>query len=821
MTSTNVLVPANEVLFEDLCAILDKIVNTKKKYEKSMILVNFIDDFKIKAAQITEPKDASFYPILRLLLPSLERERHSYNLKERRLGNKLVQALAWDESSQNARMLLNYRSSNQSQTDFATVASNVLKYTVCETSNLTVGDINEILDNIANVTHGKSPSLEDIFTTVIKKINPRQLKWLLRIILKDLKLNMGQTRIFAALDADAENYYNYCNNLKRIHMKDNVFQYFTRKGHDIPNFGTSYESGMLTPLLKGCFASDVESFILDGEMLGWNEEQGEYGSKGMNFDVKALKDDSVYKPSFVAFDILYYNGQSLVGPPENGGVTLMKRLDILDKVFQDVPEVITHSKWKLVKQNSDILDAFNKSVDEDKEGITVKDTESYYLANRRGSDWYKIKGEYTKSTIQDLDLVIIGKTRSRRFYVACVDNSGASARWLCMASVGHLGWAQYSALSARLQPHWRRAADYPPPSYLVFNNKHVDFWLPPENSVVLQIRASELVKSENYGTPYTLRFQRVIKVRYDKPVKDILTLQEFEEIISPNTKVVKLNKTINQEEIDSVAMIPHKKTPKKSIQVAEPFQSKPSGDVAVISQALRGRKICILSDDIDCSKADLIRIVESHGGKHTEKYGMDTWCCVAGRLTPYVKSTVTANAEIDIASTEWLRSLPAADEPCSLSPFDMLTMKKETKLEMNLYYDNYGDSYRNPIDVDTLKKCLDKMNYVKPLVYLTINEKMKVDKELFEEYNPFSFLRGCFLAFLKRNDIQSILARLYGANICDIDSSNVTHVIIPNMASKDIIADAKKIDVLLVGEEWLDTCFKEGRRVKENVFIVS
>ncbi|XP_013133250.1 PREDICTED: DNA ligase 4 [Papilio polytes] len=878
MSSNVMKVPAEEVLFEDVCTMLDSIAKAKKKYEKITILTNYVDDFRLKVAQITEPKDPSFYPILRLLLPGLEKER-SYNLREKRLGSKLVQALAWDEKSSGSQKLLNYRANNRNQKDFATVVCEELRYTVSEKSILTVGNINEILHKIANVENGKPPTLEHVLTSVLKRINVKQLKWFLRIILKEMKLNMGHSRIFEAYDSEAEYIYDNCNDLKKvcesiekgntrpsqmgveifhsispmllsplpitklhalsftdtyiteekydgerfqIHMENHIYKYFTRRGYERHNFGKTYDSGMLTPLLKNCFAPNVKSFVLDGEMMGWNEEDEEFGSKGMNFDVKALKDHSEFKPSFCAFDILYYNGVSLVGPAEKGGLPLIKRLEILDELFTDIPQVLFHSKRETVQDNSDIVAAFNKSVAEEKEGITIKNTQSYYLANRRNGGWYKTKGEYNKSTIQDLDLVIIGK-RAGRYYVACVDNSGDSAQWLCMCGVGNLGAAVRGALNARLQPHWRRRADHPAPPHLHFNKQYIDHWIPPEKSVVLQVRASELVKCENYGTPYTLRFQRVVKVRYDKPVHDILTLREFEEIVSSDSKVVKLSKTISEDSIDSLANIPHKRRVKKPLQVAEQFRQQRAADLLVKSKALLGRKVCILSDDYDCSKSELIKILEAHGGVHTEHYGAETWCCVAGTLTYYVKNLIELKSKdesaLDIVSSAWLRNLPDSDELCSLSPLEFLSIKKETRLKMGVYFDRFGDSYTELLNVETLRKCFEKMDSDKPPIYLTTQEKINVDKVLFDNNNPYSYLRCCFLAIPNSDSLYTIRAKMYGANLCDMDCVNVTHVVLPKMASNEDKMAAKTSEAFVVSEEWLDTCFNEGRHVQEKSFL--
>ncbi|CAG4977768.1 unnamed protein product [Parnassius apollo] len=880
MSSSEIVVPANQVLFEEFCTLLDSLYDKKKtKREKFRILSNYVDDFRLKAAHIRQEKNSTFYPILRLLLPALERERSSYNLKEARLGALFVNTLAWNKNSPNSQKLLNYRS-NSHHKDFATVAYDLLKDRVCKSSSLTIGNVNDILDQIANAEAGKSPTLEEIFTYILNKINGRQLKWFIRIILKDLKLNMGLKRIFAAFHPDAKIYYDNCSDLSKvcanfdggntrpseigveifyavspmlleqlkitklsdlpptktymieekfdgerfqIHMENNIFEYFSRKGHKYShNFGESYESGSLTPLLKDCFAPTVKSFILDGEMMGWHKEQEAFGSKGMKYDVKTLKDKSQYQPSFCAYDILYYNGKSLVGPSEMGGLPLIKRLEILDNLFRDVPGVISHSQRQVVKDNSDIVDALNKSIEDNKEGITVKDIESYYIANRRDAGWYKIKPEYTEDAIEDLDLVIIGKTlrHPKSFYVACVDNTGGAPRWLCVCGVTGLGREARGALCERLAPHWRRAAADPPPPCLHFNKQKPDFWLPPEHSVVLQVRASELVCSNSYGTPYTLRFQRIIKVRYDKPVNDIMTLQQFEKIVSCNKEVVKLSKKINQEQIDNVSMIPRKKRVSKPLKVAEQFRTQISGEVTVKSQALLGRKICILSDDVDCDKAELVKIIKSHGGKHEENYGADTWCCVAGRLIDHVRFLINKKI-VNIVSTSWLRSLPESDALCSLSPLDMLAITKEMRLKMSLDYDYFGDSYKNPIEVDTLKKCFDKMDSDEPKVYLTTQEKIKLDKELFEENNPFSYLRPCFLSLPWSNRIYAIRAQMYGATICDLDSGNVTHVVVPKSASSRDKEEAKKLNALLVSEEWLDACFAEGRLTSEASFVLS
>lgn len=80
-------------------------------------------------------------------------------------------------------------------------------------------------------------------------------------------------------------------------------------------------------------------------------------------------------------------------------------------------------------------------------------------------------------------------------------------------------------------------------------------------------------------------------------------------------------KRISEAQIDAVVTKARRTRTSRSVQVHEMFRAKPIGDVDVISKALDGKEICILSADDDCRKVDLIRIVESHGGKHVENPG--------------------------------------------------------------------------------------------------------------------------------------------------------------------------------------------------------
>ena len=102
-------------------------------------------------------QNSTFFPILRLILTTCERERGPYNLKETKLGNLLVTVLSLNKQSADAQKLLYFRSVNNSfqDSDFAGVVYMILKNRVTQScSSLSVKDVNEILDKIAKPDEG-------------------------------------------------------------------------------------------------------------------------------------------------------------------------------------------------------------------------------------------------------------------------------------------------------------------------------------------------------------------------------------------------------------------------------------------------------------------------------------------------------------------------------------------------------------------------------------------------------------------------------------------------------------------------------------------
>lgn len=175
--------------------------------------------------------------------------------------------------------------------------------------------------------------------SLLRATSAEEQKWIIRILLRDMKFGIGHAGILNAFHPDARDMYDATNNLLKIcdklndlsvrlheveielfspirpmlseecdvtkvevyfkrtpflyietkldgerfqmHMENGVFKYFSRNSRDYTsNFGSNPSEGMLTPKLAKQINSDIKSIILDGEMMCWNPKTKHFVTKG-------------------------------------------------------------------------------------------------------------------------------------------------------------------------------------------------------------------------------------------------------------------------------------------------------------------------------------------------------------------------------------------------------------------------------------------------------------------------------------------------------------------------------------------------------------
>ncbi|KAL6559046.1 DNA ligase (ATP) [Orobanche hederae] len=585
------------------------------------------------------PKNSDdYFSAIRLILPSLDRERGSYGLREHVLATCLIDALGMSRDSPDSQLLLNWRKggpkSGAFAGNFSLIAAEVLQRRQAITSgDLTIKELNELLDRLASCENRseKTSTLSDL----IRKTNAQEMKWIIMIILKDLKLGISEKSIFHEFHPDAEDLFNVtcdlklvCEKLrdrnqrhkrqdievgkpvrpqlalrvtnaaaawKKLHGKEVVVEckfdgdriQIHRNGAEINFFSRNflghpeYEHGISDVIRENILA---DSCILDGEMLVWDKSANRFADFGSNQEIaKAAKDGldsdrhcavslglsntdldlipklSILDMHYVAFDILYVGDTSVIHQ------SLKERHQLLQKVVKPVAgrlEILVPNGglnahrpagepcWSLIVHDVDTVERFFKETIENRdEGIVLKDLGSKWEPSDRSGKWLKLKPDYVQAG-SDLDVLVIGGYygSGRRggevaqFLVGLAERPAPNTvprRFVSFCRVGTgLSDEELNAVVTKLKPYLRKF-EYPkkaPPSfYQVTNNskERPDVWVEsPEKSIIVSITSDiRTIRSEVFAAPYSLRFPRIDRVRYDKPWHECLDVQSFVELV--------------------------------------------------------------------------------------------------------------------------------------------------------------------------------------------------------------------------------------------------------------------------------------------------
>lgn len=132
-----------------------------------------------------------FYPALRLILPEKDRDRAMYGLKEKTIGRLIVKVLKLNPKSDDAQSITNWKlinASSQMAGDFAGRCQEVLAKRAMrqKVGDMRIAEVNKLLDDLSAVS--KEEDQLPIFTTFYNRMNADELTWLIRIILRQMKI---------------------------------------------------------------------------------------------------------------------------------------------------------------------------------------------------------------------------------------------------------------------------------------------------------------------------------------------------------------------------------------------------------------------------------------------------------------------------------------------------------------------------------------------------------------------------------------------------------------------------------------------------------
>ncbi|KAK1536606.1 DNA ligase I [Colletotrichum costaricense] len=161
------------------------------------------------------------YPALRLILPDKDRDRGVYGLKENAIGKLLVKLMKIDKNSEDGHNLLHWKLPGQTTFsrlagDFAGRCFEVLSKRPMRTEvgDMTIAEVNELLDKLAAST-GELENLE-VFEIFYERMNAEELMWLIRIVLKQMKVGATERTFLDLWHPDGEALFSVSSSLRRV-----------------------------------------------------------------------------------------------------------------------------------------------------------------------------------------------------------------------------------------------------------------------------------------------------------------------------------------------------------------------------------------------------------------------------------------------------------------------------------------------------------------------------------------------------------------------------------------------------------------------------
>ena len=327
----------------------------------------------------------------------------------------------------------------------------------------------------------------------------------------------------------------------QIHKQANEVVLFSRRLENI----TQYYPDIVENVKKSL---SVNEGVFEAEIVPVNENTGEFlpfqELMHRRRKYKLEKAISQYPITVNFFDVLYFDKKDCLNLEYSERRKILEKLVNEDDFSKLVPML-------LVKNENEIEDFLENSINSGCEGLMLKTLDAPYRAGARGSNWLKLKREYRNELGDSLDLIVIGAYfgRGRRTglygtlllgtYNLDKDNFPS----VCKVGTGFTDESLdqlYQILSNKITLKKNSR---------VVSEMEADVWFEPE--LVLEIVASEITLSPIHktglnlirkGSGFALRFPKFTgKIRYEKAVEDASTDEEVLTLYKGQSKFSQVN----------------------------------------------------------------------------------------------------------------------------------------------------------------------------------------------------------------------------------------------------------------------------------------
>jgi len=297
----------------------------------------------------------------------------------------------------------------------------------------------------------------------------------------------------------------------QIHRLNNEIKIFTRRLENISNAVPEIIEYIQKSLPSQNFIVEGEIIVTrDGKPISFQYILQRVRRK---YDIERMRNEVPLK--LYLFDVLYYDGPLIDAPFE-------KRRKVLESIVTVSGDKIQLSKQVKITPESlqDAENLFNDSIKGGHEGIMIKDPKAPYMPGIRGKKMLKFKAEP-----ETLDLVVVGGTygRGKRAhfigsYLLAARDENNELKTLAHAATG-LDDKTLQELSDLTEP-------------IITSKIGRQVKIAPH--IILEIAYSEIVKSPEYESGYSLRFPVVKRIRDDLSIEDIDTVERIDSMFKGN-----------------------------------------------------------------------------------------------------------------------------------------------------------------------------------------------------------------------------------------------------------------------------------------------
>jgi DNA ligase 1 len=304
---------------------------------------------------------------------------------------------------------------------------------------------------------------------------------------------------------------------------------FSRNLNDITN--------MFPEIVEEIGKLDCDSFIIDGEIIGWDKTEEIFRSfqetmtrkRKYGVDTKS----GAVPVKYFAFDLMYKDGKNLLESDLADRLANLKGIDTKScAVVEKADNIEIKGSAKMLSE------VFDKYVEEKLEGIIIKKREGGYLPGVRNFDWIKIKKSIESKVVDTIDTVVLG------YYYGSGRKVGFGMGSLLVGvynpekerfeSVGKVGTGikdkDWTKIRERLEK-----IELKEKSENIVSGLEPDVWVHPE--VVITVEADEITKSSVHTAcsselshGLSLRFPRLIYFDRDKLPEDATSVSELVEM---------------------------------------------------------------------------------------------------------------------------------------------------------------------------------------------------------------------------------------------------------------------------------------------------